>query len=376
MAKDYYGRCWDYKLYDFKSKEYNLSKYIRQMMTRTSRIFKYKNLPSTIPANILEYYLQMNGTACITEYNDNLYVFFGGWGGTPDAYYRPTTYTIANPALKLNRTVLLGIDGVLCYNDSRYEGLRTMFERYATMLVENDLSMYMADIQARVQSLMTAGDDRTKQSAEKYLEKLQAGDLGVIGDNAVLESFKTVPYTSTAHNSITDLIELQQYIKASWYNEIGLNANYNMKREAINSSEAQLGEDSLRPLIDDMLESRKEWLAEVNKMYDTNIEVELASSWELKEVQDEQVESIEGTTSSETIDPESNESTTDTRDSEDQGRDSEPVEQEPEEGTEGEENKEDKDLKGDEVDPSESKIIEVPVTGDEVEKAGGEQDVD
>ena len=77
-----------------------------------------------------------------------------------------------------------------------------------------------------------------------------------------------------------NLIELEQYLKASWYNELGLNANYNMKRESINSGESQLNNDMLIPLVDDMLKRRKEGAEKVNNMFGTNITVELASAWE------------------------------------------------------------------------------------------------
>ena len=62
-----------------------------------------------------------------------------------------------------------------------------------------------------------------------------------------------------------------------------------MKREAINGSEAGMNEESLKPFIDDMLESRQEALKKINAMYDTNITVKLSSSWVRREkiVQDE-----------------------------------------------------------------------------------------
>ena len=52
-----------------------------------------------------------------------------------------------------------------------------------------------------------------------------------------------------------------------------------MKREALNSGETQLNNDILKPLIDDMLDCRKKAVEKVNNMFDTNITVELNSSW-------------------------------------------------------------------------------------------------
>ena len=45
-----------------------------------------------------------------------------------------------------------------------------------------------------------------------------------------------------------------------------------------------MNEDALLPLVDDMLKCRKDGLEKINKMYGTNITVDLSSSW--KEVRD------------------------------------------------------------------------------------------
>jgi len=82
--------------------------------------------------------------------------------------------------------------------------------------------------------------------------------------------------------TVPQLIELQQYLKASWFNDIGLQANYNMKRESIGAEEGQMNNDGLIPLIEDMLKSRKEGIEQVNTMFSTNISVELASSWKIR----------------------------------------------------------------------------------------------
>ena len=52
-----------------------------------------------------------------------------------------------------------------------------------------------------------------------------------------------------------------------------------MKRESLSANEVDVNEDTLLPFIDDMLKSRKEDLEKFNKMFNTNIKVELDSSW-------------------------------------------------------------------------------------------------
>ena len=92
--------------------------YIAYMFNRTQQMFKWSNLPDTIPQRHLELFLQKHGNVCITKVNDKLYAFTGGMGGEPDPYYMPTLYTVANPALNFNKSLKIGEDCVVIPNDS------------------------------------------------------------------------------------------------------------------------------------------------------------------------------------------------------------------------------------------------------------------
>lgn len=272
------------RLYDFKDKQHNLKSRTGYMLSRLSTMFKYDGLPDTIPQRMLELYLMVNGHCVVTSVNENLYAFTGGWGGVLDEYYRPTIYTVANPFLKFFDNLEIGANCVLCGNDSMYQGLLPMLEMYGTALVENELSLNIADINARIMSLITADNDTDLASAKAYLEHIKDGDLSAIGENAFFEGVKTQPYAQQgANRTITDLIEYEQYLKASMFNELGLNANYNMKRESLNSSESQMNNDALTPLVDDMLNMRKQFIEEINKKYGTEITIDLASAWKENE---------------------------------------------------------------------------------------------
>jgi hypothetical protein len=58
-----------------------------------------------------------------------------------------------------------------------------------------------------------------------------------------------------------------------------------MKRESINSNEAQLNDDMLTPLIDDMLFVRQRQVGKINDMFGTNISVRLGSAWARNEIE-------------------------------------------------------------------------------------------
>ena len=147
------------------------------------------------------------------------------------------------------------------------------------MMAENMLTMRVADINLRVISLLTAPDDATKKACDIYLQDVKDGKIGSISENRFLDGIKMQSPPSNNGSYLTQFIELHQYLKGSMYNELGLNANFNMKREALGAGESALNDDILLPFCDDMLRMRQEGFEEVNKKYGTNITVDYGSAW-------------------------------------------------------------------------------------------------
>ena len=261
-----------------KDKEQLFRHLVFQMLNKTTKIFKYNGLPDTIQVKDLETQLQMGGFAIWKEVGGKLYTFRGGLGGRPNEYYLPTTAIIANPYLNYSASLEIDKECVVMLNDYYYQGLMPLFNKYGRMLVEAEISLKYAIINSRVPSLVQADNDNTYKSAQDFFKKIEDGlDFGIITSREFFDGIKTHDFFKESY--IKSLIEAIQYIKGSWYNEIGLNSTFNMKREAINEAEASLNEDILIPSVDTMLKCRQDALDKVNKMYGTNITVELDSVW-------------------------------------------------------------------------------------------------
>lgn len=269
------------KIYNYQDKTKNINTYVFNYLNKTNSMFKYHNLPKSIPADMLESFLQRNGYVCIAKHENTLYAFVGGLGGELDVYYRPTICTVANPALNLNKDFVIDKDCIIMKNDTNSQGLLPIILRYSSMLVENDISMVLATFNTRIQKIVSASDDGTIASAKEYLSQIVSGKQGIIADNAFLKSLD-VKDSSTNNRIIEELIKQNQYLKSSMLNEIGLQANTNLKKERLVSAEIESNTESLYPIVDDMLKCRKNALEKVNEMFDTNIEVEFNSSWDLR----------------------------------------------------------------------------------------------
>ena len=285
-----------------KDKDRLIMTIIFKMLSKTQRIFEYKNLPEELPQREIELLTQTVGFTIWKKVDGKHYVFYGGLGGIPNEYYLPTEAIVVNPFLKYNARLEIDEDCVVMWNDSMHTPINDINERYASLIAETEISLRVATVWSRVPAILNATTDTDKTSADEYLKNVENGELASLMTEEIAQKLFTVQDVNNKSVShIKELIEAHQYLYAKWWNEFGVNANYNMKREAINESEASMNEDALLPYVDDMLKCRKEALEKINKMWGTNIEVDFASSWKklredietAQEVEESQVEKNE-----------------------------------------------------------------------------------
>lgn len=274
-------------IYDFKNKENAVKLENSHMLNILLKMFEYDGLPDTIPQHILELLTLTNGYCYITDkYDGSLYAYRCTLGGTPDEYYIPKEVIINNPYQRYNATLDREKDGVLFNNDPLYIGVLPLLNKYNTLIVETNITVDLLIKLSRAVALISASDDGTKQSAEKFIKDIIDGKYGIIGETAFLDGVKNQPLSnSSQHNHITQLIELMNYLDSKKLNSFGLQSNHNMKRESINEAEAGLNEKALLPYVDIMLKQREENVKKINNMFGTSISVKLSSSWELQHIE-------------------------------------------------------------------------------------------
>ena len=262
-------------------KEKNVSYLENRLLNRILAMFKYEGLPDTIPAIELEKIL-MGGFACIAEHEGNLYAFSGGLGGELDVYYRPTICTVANPALNLSKEFKIDDDCIIIKNDSYMVGMFPLVEKFSYFIYENEVSQLIQMVNSRASWLLSAGDDNTRNSAKEFINQLWEGRLSIIADNSFIESLKAHVLNGARAQTLQDLIQENQYLHACFLNEIGLNANTLLKKERLLQGEVEQNGAGLYPIVDDMINRRREGIEKVNKMFGTDISIEFTSSWDYR----------------------------------------------------------------------------------------------
>lgn len=284
--------------------------YIGYMFDRTIKMFEFENLPDGITYKDMEKFTQMQGQSFFIKHKGRYYILYGSFSDFITWNSEPKSALIRNPALPdLKNKYTIDVDCVVYPNDSHYIGLYPMFETSAIQLASTDISLTFASFNTRLKKIFTANDDNTKESIDALLTDIYNGKeiTSIVTDDLYKSSVESVDYNSSQNNDIKDLIELKQYIKANWYIDLGVNANYNMKREALNENEIASGTDTLIPLIDDMLDCREQAIKKINNMFGLDIKVRLSSVWARLRKELDQEEQVKEATIDNLINDESNE---------------------------------------------------------------------
>ena len=273
--------------------EQNFHTYFKLLTNKCLSLFKWENLPETIDERFLMTQLILNGKVCWFNHEGRLYALNGAPGGEPNVYYEPQTFIVANPIIG-SKTLTIrnrngsesidGLDGVLmALTDIDYEltpaahgGLYGLIYQTAGLLADNISSLNVAQINGRAAVAFTADTEALAEAAEEVLRDIYSGKPYRVLSEDILNKITATPLGSSGqNNTIMTLIEAHQYILASFYNEIGIAGQWNMKRERVNTAETELMTGSLDVSVYNMIKNLKSAVEKINELFGTDIKVEL-----------------------------------------------------------------------------------------------------
>ena len=271
---------------------------VNDKFSRTWKMFEYEGLPETIDTRTLEWGCQSQGFIIVKDVKntkdykiphnkpEGSYALIGvGLGGEWDENYIPTKAVGANPYLNLTIDDELEEGSWVIWNDSKHMGLSPLMSFFGGMVAEAYMTLRLMLVLHRAPAFISASSEDEKKDAEEFLKKLEEGKLGIIGTDDTLQnllggkSLDTKVFSGDTHNSLKEGLETIQYLEGQWNIKLGLNDNYNMKREALNSSETEANIDTLFPAVEDMLKCRQEGWDIYNKAHGSHVKVKLAGAW-------------------------------------------------------------------------------------------------
>ena len=289
--------------------ESNYRYYVGLLLNRVVNLFDWENLPETVDKQFLCSLLFLTGKATFFKSNDKLYVADCAVGGELDEYYYPKYAILANPVLG-SKNLLIGTDCAVVYTstadklntnvrvgDTGYTAICPTYgliTKTAELLADCMSSINIVQKNARASFVITAPTDNVRVQMDMLLKRMYDGEpYTTVTDSAFADNRVSVsPLTTTVGNTtLRELRETQQYYLSQFYHAIGVDSNSNFKRERLTTAELDSESEPLQINIIDMINSVKEGIEQVNKLFGTHIAVELNPQWkQLTERQESEVQ--------------------------------------------------------------------------------------
>lgn len=257
----------------------------RQLYSKVENLFVYENLPKEIDKQAFQLGLMRFGKLIFYKIGDKFLVQNFSYTNKLNWYYIPVHGRVVNPWLppghqnfefKLEDEAIIYSCTPNIYSFKEHSLEADLIQKTATQLAENDVSYYCIQRNHRLIAIITAQDDKQRAEANRILDHMYNGDAEIVMKEDLVNRIQVNPIAMNATRSpLTELVEFQQYVLANFYHSFGINSNYNLKREQLNSSEIDVNREVLRLNIEDMLKCRENGVERINELYGLNMRVHL-----------------------------------------------------------------------------------------------------
>ena len=266
--------------------QYNIE--FDNLLSCAYQVVRLRKLPETVDETYLKMCIFLAGRGVIfrdTRGNSALRGLDCATVDKPNIYYMPAQIMINNPTFKgYSYTLTPGKDCavIYCREVDRYQygretgGLYGLISTHAQLLADNTISINTATKNMRLTNIITANDNLTVKSIDEVLGAMYAGVPYKCVRSSLVDQLTSVPMTDhTNTQQLLQLIQARQYIYAHFYEQIGLKTHDQIKKERLISSEVDEGTELAVFNIQDMLATMQKGIDECNRIFGTEIEIEL-----------------------------------------------------------------------------------------------------
>ena len=255
--------------------------YINYLYEKLIRIFKYENLPPTIPRDALENYILSNGYGGVT--NNPTY----GLVAVPCTKYGVGLYPNYEPLaqyctpLMQGTNLTIGRDIIVIKNNSYQLSCDSIVKRYARMLADFDATENIIISNMRMQVLPSFDNEDSAESYKAVMVANRLGQVDSVIDKSFLQKGTFTPYAQGASTTkINDVVSARNEVLRTFLAEIGI-TSANDKRERMVVDEVNVNSQMLLFNVSDMLECRQKAVEQINALYGTNITVDLSDEYKI-----------------------------------------------------------------------------------------------
>lgn len=273
------------KMKEKYQKEFNKNTAWLRMLNVLISMFKWENLPDTIPAEFLETYLITNGTAGFQKIGKEYLVGMGGYQGDMNPYNIGSEYM----AVIINKPQMLGIvNKDICVAINNYTRTPDFdIVKYSTILSEIDTSEKINVLFSRMSRIPKVADEKERMAIINSIKAIQEGKIEAVVSKNIMQDL----INGNSNTEFLDLVDVKDIDKLQYLNqyydnifkrfctEYGISYRTTSKLAQQTESEAR-GNDVLSmtyPLV--KLKCRQRFCDEVNAMYGLNISCNFSECW-------------------------------------------------------------------------------------------------
>lgn len=257
--------------------------YIDYLYEKLIKIFKYGNLPNTVPDDAMENYVLSKGYGGFTNNKDFGYV------AVPCQKYGVGLYPRYEPLaqyctpLMQGQNLVIGRDIVIIKNNSLQISCDGIVKRYARMLADFDATVNILISNLRIQVLPSFDNEDSAESYKAVMVANRLGQVDSVIDKSFIQKGTFTPYASGTNSiKINDVVSARNEILRSFLAEIGI-TTANDKRERMVVDEVNVNSQMLLFNVSDMLKCRQKAVEQINALYGLNITVRLSDEYKVIE---------------------------------------------------------------------------------------------
>lgn len=266
--------------------QYNIE--FDNLLSCAYQVVRIKRLPETVDETYLKMCVYIGGRCVIfrdSRGNNALRGLDCSTVNKPTIYYMPSKILVVNPTFKgYSYQLTPGIDCavIYCREVDRYQygretgGLYGLIATHAQLLADNTISINVATKNMRLTNVICAEDSITVKSIDEVIQDMYNGVPYKCVRKSLVDNLTSVPMTQqTNTQQLLQLIQTRQYIYAHFFEQLGLKTHDQIKKERLISSEVDEGTELAVFNIQDMLATMQKGIDECNRIFGTDIEIEL-----------------------------------------------------------------------------------------------------
>lgn len=265
--------------------------YKTQLYNKIYSLFTFKNLPEHWNIDYINENLFSKGFMCCIDYNGKPWLLTGSYRGI-NIYNLPTDIIITNPVIgSLNRKI--GVDSELVYFNrvnGFFNSLESLVTRYAVLLSQCDGSLSTTLINSRVAHVFERENDAEVQTLKKMYDEVSKGKPAIFikkPSKTGLKENNNFNFLNVKNTYIgNDILITKRSIMNEFLTEIGINNANTDKRERLTNDEISVNNSEINSNITLWVDTLNRCFEKVNKMFGTNVIVEMNNNVHTTERED------------------------------------------------------------------------------------------